>query len=96
MRKLRIIEHISLDGIIQAPGGRTEDGDYPYGGWAMPHSDPVGEAAIVAAHGNIFDLLPAQRAIANRLLRHCEGAGRRQLQARLKKAVKAIDSTKRR
>jgi hypothetical protein len=33
MRKLKIIEHISLDGVIQAPGGPTEDGDYPNGGW---------------------------------------------------------------
>jgi hypothetical protein len=39
MRKIRIIEHISLDGVIQAPGGPKEDGDYPYGGWAVPHSD---------------------------------------------------------
>jgi len=39
MRKIRIIEHISLDGVIQAPGGPGEDGDYPYGGWTVPHGD---------------------------------------------------------
>jgi hypothetical protein len=27
MRKFKIIEHISLDGVIQAPGGASEDGD---------------------------------------------------------------------
>jgi len=27
MRNIRIIEHISLDGVIQAPGGPKEDGD---------------------------------------------------------------------
>jgi hypothetical protein len=27
VRKLKIIEHTSLDGVIQAPGGPTEDGD---------------------------------------------------------------------
>lgn len=32
MRKIRIIEHISLDGVIQASGGRDEDGDYAHGG----------------------------------------------------------------
>ncbi len=33
MRKLKIIEHISLDGVIQAPGAPNEDGsNYPYGG----------------------------------------------------------------
>jgi hypothetical protein len=36
MRKIRIIEQISLDGVIQAPGGRDEGGDdYAHGGWAM-------------------------------------------------------------
>ena len=40
MRKIRIIEQISLDGVIQAPGGRNEDGDdYAHGGWTMPYSD---------------------------------------------------------
>jgi hypothetical protein len=33
MRKIRIIEHISLDGVIQGPGGPKED-NYRYGGWA--------------------------------------------------------------
>jgi len=61
MRKIRIIEHISLDGVIQAPGGPKEDGDYPYGGWAAPHEDPEGGAAIVAAHGEDFDLLLGRR-----------------------------------
>jgi hypothetical protein len=29
MRKLKIFEPISLDGVIQAPGGANQDGDYP-------------------------------------------------------------------
>ena len=61
MRKIRIIEHISLDGVIQAPGGRNEDGDYPYGGWAVPHHDPAVGEAIVAGHGEAFDLLLGRR-----------------------------------
>jgi dihydrofolate reductase len=61
MRKIRIIEHISLDGVIQAPGGPNEDGNYPYGGWAAPHADPAGGEAIVAAHGEAFDLLLGRR-----------------------------------
>jgi dihydrofolate reductase len=61
MRKIRIIEHISLDGVIQAPGGPNEDGDYAYGGWAVPHSDEAVGAAIVAAHGDAFDLLLGRR-----------------------------------
>ncbi len=61
MRQLRIIEHISLDGVIQAPGARDEDGDYPHGGWAVPHFDPAVGEAIDAAHGEHFDLLLGRR-----------------------------------
>jgi dihydrofolate reductase len=61
MRKIKIMEHISLDGVIQAPGGPEEDPGYPYGGWAAPHDDPEGGAAIVAAHGEDFDLLLGRR-----------------------------------
>ena len=61
MRTIKIIEHITLDGVIQAPGGPGEDGDYPYGGWAAPHADPDGGEAIVKAQGNTFDLLLGRR-----------------------------------
>ena len=61
MRKIRIIEQISLDGVIQALGGPNEDGDYPHGGWAVPHSDPAVGEAIDAGHGKAFDLLLGRR-----------------------------------
>ncbi|HET7409431.1 MAG TPA: dihydrofolate reductase family protein [Pararhizobium sp.] len=61
MRKLRIIEHISLDGVIQAPGGPNQDGDYPHGGWAVPHFDPAVGEAIDVAQGESFDLLLGRR-----------------------------------
>src|SRR5688572_8215388 len=63
MREIRIIEHISLDGVIQAPGGPDEDrdGDYILGGWIVPHSDPAVGEAIDAAHGKGFDLLLGRR-----------------------------------
>jgi len=63
MRKIKILEHISLDGVIQAPGGPEEDtdGNYPYGGWSAPHADPAAGEAIVAAHGEDFDLLLGRR-----------------------------------
>jgi dihydrofolate reductase len=61
MRKIRIIEQISLDGVIQAPGGRNEDGDYAYGGWAMLFFDKAIFEAIVAAQGRRFDLLLGRR-----------------------------------
>ena len=41
MRKLVVTEFISLDGVIEAPGG--ED-DYPHGAWTMPFwADEIGE-----------------------------------------------------
>jgi hypothetical protein len=70
MRELTIIEHISLDGVIQAAGGPNEDPPYPYGGWAGPHADPDGGAAIVAAHGDAFDLLLGRRLTLRMELRH--------------------------
>ena len=62
MRMIRIIEQISLDGVIQAPGGRDEGGDdYPHGGWAMRYFDTAIMEAIVAAQGKSFDLLLGRR-----------------------------------
>jgi dihydrofolate reductase len=59
MRKIRIIEHISLDGVIQGPGGPEEDmaNGFNHGGWAFPHHGEEAGAAIDAAQGVGFDLL---------------------------------------
>lgn len=59
MRTIRIIEHVSLDGVIQGPGGPGEDREngFEHGGWAFPHSSEEGGAAIDKAHGTGFDLL---------------------------------------
>lgn len=67
MRTIRIIEHISLDGVIQAPGGPDEDrdGGFGFGGWIVPHADPAVQMAIVAAHGASFDLLLGRRTYDN-------------------------------
>ncbi len=41
MRKIKVLEFISLDGVMQAPGGPKEDtsGDFKYGGWTAPYFD---------------------------------------------------------
>jgi len=58
MRKIRIIEHISLDGVIQSPGAREEDNqDFAYGGWIRPYGNPAGLEAVIEAQGSNFDLL---------------------------------------
>jgi len=51
MRKIRIFEHISLDGIIE------HDGDYTYGAWTTPYRSPEGAAMLYEAYGPGFDLL---------------------------------------
>lgn len=63
MRTLRIIEHISLDGVIQAPGGLEEDKDhgFEHGGWVVPHADPTVAEAVGAAHGGACDFLLGRR-----------------------------------
>jgi dihydrofolate reductase len=60
MRKLKIFEHISLDGVIQVRGS-GEDADYPYGDWTAPYRSPAGRDAVLAAHGESFDLLLGRR-----------------------------------
>ncbi len=48
MRMLRVIEFMSLDGVIQAPAGADEDteGGFRHGGWQRPYFDDVlGSAA---------------------------------------------------
>jgi dihydrofolate reductase len=57
MRKLKIIEHVSLDGVIQSSG---EDG-FPYVDWTAPYRSPAGRDALLAEHGERFDLVLGRR-----------------------------------
>ena len=59
MRKLTVLEHISLDGVIQAPGGPNEDtsGGFAHGGWIAPYSDPMLGTALRKQMNLPFDLL---------------------------------------
>jgi dihydrofolate reductase len=58
MRKLKIIEHISLDGVIQHS---ADDGDFPYSNWSAPYRTAAGRDMVTAAHGERFDLLLGRR-----------------------------------
>jgi len=58
MRKLKIFEHISLDGVIQHS---ADDGDFPYSDWTAPYRTPAGRDVILAAYGARFDLLLGHR-----------------------------------
>lgn len=43
MRKIIVLSFITLDGVMQAPGGPEEDpsGGFKYGGWSAPYGDEV-------------------------------------------------------
>ena len=59
MRKLNVLEFISLDGVIQAPGGPEEDTSdgFAYGGWSSPYSDELIGTALKKKMNMSFDLL---------------------------------------
>ena len=59
MRKVMVLEHISLDGVIQAPGGPDEDtsGGFAYGGWIAPYSDAILGTVLRKQMNKPFDLL---------------------------------------
>jgi len=59
MRKVIVTAMVSLDGVMQAPGGPDEDptGGFKYGGWVQPYFDEVLGQAIGDAFSKPFDLL---------------------------------------
>src|SRR6266540_6364185 len=49
MRKLIVSELMTLDGVMQAPGGKDEDrdGGFEYGGWTLPYwHDDIGKSFL--------------------------------------------------
>jgi len=58
MRKLRIFEHISLDGVIQQS---VDENDFPYSDWSAPYRTPAGRDVLLALYGESFDLLIGRR-----------------------------------
>jgi dihydrofolate reductase len=63
MRKLTVAAFISLDGVIQAPGGPEEDtsGEFRLGGWIVPYADEALGQAIQALFSQPFELLLGRR-----------------------------------
>lgn len=63
MRKIIALHHLSLDGVMQAPGGPKEDprNGFDLGGWAMAFSDPILSKVILGTIAGRYDLLLGRR-----------------------------------
>jgi dihydrofolate reductase len=59
MRKLKIIEHISLDGVIQTSS--SPDDDFPYGDWTAPYRSPARLQIVNELYGKTCDVLCGRR-----------------------------------
>lgn len=59
MRKIIVLEFISLDGVMQAPGGPEEDtsGGFKFGGWTVPYFDDFAGKAMGEQMSQPFELL---------------------------------------
>ena len=63
MRKLIAIAQVTLDGVMQGPGGPEEDpsNGFNHGGWAMPFMDEAGSKDVGENFAGQFDLLLGRR-----------------------------------
>src|SRR5438477_4818689 len=59
MRKIIVLSFISLDGVMQGPGGPSEDtsGNFTYGGWTVPYFDDFLGQIMTEQMSKPFDLL---------------------------------------
>jgi dihydrofolate reductase len=63
MRRLMVTAFMTIDGVVQAPGGPGEDdsGGFSFGGWAHPYWDDVLDQTMAKVMGVPFDLVLGRR-----------------------------------
>jgi dihydrofolate reductase len=63
MRKIIVTQFVTLDGVVQAPGGPTEDtsGGFAYGGWTVNYWDAMMGQVMTGFMNTPFELLLGKR-----------------------------------
>jgi dihydrofolate reductase len=61
MRKIRIIEHVSLDGVMEGEFQPQKGEDFAREGWTTPYRTQAGLEAVLEVQGSNFDLLLGRR-----------------------------------
>ncbi len=63
MRRVVVINSVTLDGVMQAPGRPDEDlrGGFQHGGWALPYNDSVKSRVMAEGMAQAGDLLFGRR-----------------------------------
>ena len=63
MGSIVVFTHLTLDGVMQAPGRRDEDqrGGFAHGGWARPNNDAVMGSVVGAGMAQCGNLLFGRR-----------------------------------
>lgn len=79
MRRIVVLTFVTMDGVMQAPGGPEEDtsGGFKHGGWTVPYFDEFSGEVMDAQMGKPFDLLLGRKTyeiFASYWPHHNEGA----------------------
>ena len=63
MRQINVLTFVSMDGVMQGPGGPEEDtrGGFRYGGWTVGYFDELVGREMAKEMGHKFDLLLGRR-----------------------------------